>query len=122
MRNAIAHPYRHTTLSNVAVQVTTGPAILHGVHAKNSLSSDLFLNLYDHAAAVAASTTRKQSLCIPRGDGAHDGILSIDFTAPILFDAALAISCSTAPTTNTGPATPPTLNLRYGAWGSREAK
>ncbi len=109
-------PYFNSAVTNTAVAVTAYPTRVFYVHCVNNTLTDVFLQVYDRAAAdvVVGTTVPTQSWIIPGGSGASNrGAFEEALSWPLQFFTALSIAATTTPTGNTAPSTAATVNLGY---------
>lgn len=110
-------PYRKTDLTNTATLVKTGSVRLITMEFQNINTVDVFLQLYDAAAAADVSvgtTTPKQSYCIPASDGTNRSLSVKDWgDRGLRFLAGLVIAATTTAAGGTAPATASVINLTY---------
>lgn len=109
-------PYFNNAVTNTAVAVTAYPARVFYVHAINNTTTDVFLQVFDVAAAsvVVGTTVPVQSWIIPGGSGASNrGAFEEALSWPLQFNTAISIAVTTTSTGSSAPGTAATINLGY---------
>lgn len=110
-------PYRKTDLTNTAALVKTGFTRLTTMEFQNINTADVFLQLYNAAAAAdvtVGTTTPNQSYRIPASDGTTASLSVKDWGDRGLgFNKGLVIAATTTVGGGTAPTSNSVINLTY---------
>jgi hypothetical protein len=103
--------YRNTALSNTATAIKASAGSYYGWHYYNPNTSDVFVQLYDVAAAsvVVGTTTPKITHWVPAQGALDDWPLAI----PITFSTAITIAVTTTATGGTAPSSAILVDVYY---------
>lgn len=105
--------FRSTAVTNAATAITTGTCVVFGYNIVNRHTADIFVKLYDVAAAsvVVGTTTPKETIQVVANQSVvlRDGDRGVRF----LTASSVAVTTESADTGTTAPATLPIIHIFY---------
>jgi len=108
--------YFNNALLAAATAVKAGAGTIYFIEVSNPTTDDVYLQLFDVAAAdvTLGTTTPTLALMVPAGTSATDrGAMDKMFPEGLYFGAAIAVAITTTATGDTAPGTGATVNIGY---------